>query len=75
MSYEYNNSKILEHHDQHSVHSQQLENQARSLEEEIEMTVYNYEGLLQMEKKNSAERAEFLLFLIQSTRARQQEEV
>lgn len=77
MSYEYNNSKILEHHDQHnhSVHSQQLENQARSLEEEIDMTVYNYEGLLQMEKKNSADRSEFLLFLIQSTRARQQEEL
>jgi hypothetical protein len=28
-----------------------------------------------MEKKNSADRSEFLLFLIQSTRTRQQEEL
>lgn len=39
------------------------------------MTIYNYESLLQMERKNSADRSEFLLFLIQSTRARQQEEL
>jgi hypothetical protein len=39
------------------------------------MTVYNYESLLQLEKKNSADRSEFLLYLIQSTRTRQQEEL
>jgi hypothetical protein len=77
MNYEYNNSKILEQQDQHnqSLNSQQLEQQARSLEEEIELTIYNYESLLQMEKKNSADRSEFLLFLIQSTRTRHQEEL
>lgn len=39
------------------------------------MTIFNYESLLQMERKNSTDRSEFLLFLIQSTRARQQEEL
>jgi hypothetical protein len=78
MSYEYNNSKILEgqdHPNNQSMNSQQLEAQARFLEEEIEMAIYNYESLLQLEKKNSSDRSEFLLFLIQSTRTRQQEEL
>jgi hypothetical protein len=78
MNYEYNSSKILdqnEHTHNQSLNSQQLEQQARSLEDEIELTIYNYESLLQMEKKNSADRSEFLLFLIQSTRTRQQEEL
>lgn len=52
-----------------------MESQVRFLEEEIEMTVYNYESLLQLEKKNSTDRSEFLLYLIQSTRTRQQEEL
>jgi len=76
MSYYNNTSKILEAQDNHNqtVNSQQAEMQARALEEEIELTVLNYEALLQLEKKNSAERSEFLLFMIQSTRTRQQEE-
>jgi hypothetical protein len=49
--------------------------QARALEEEIEITIINYESLLQQEKKNSADRSEFLLFMIQSTRVRQQQEL
>ena len=51
MNYEYNSSKILdqnEHTHNHSLTSQQLEHQSRSLEEEIELTIYNYESLLQM---------------------------
>ena len=77
MSYEYNSSKILEGQDANnqSMNSQQLQNQVRFLEEEIDMTVYNYESLLQLEKKNSADRSQFLLYLIQSTRTRQQEEL
>ena len=39
------------------------------------MAIYNYESLLQLEKKNSSDRSEFLLYLIQSTRTRQQEEL
>ena len=39
------------------------------------MTIFNYESLLQTEKKNSAERSEFLLYLIQSTRTKHQEEI
>jgi len=76
MSYYNNTSKILEAQDNHNqtANSQQAEMQARALEEEIELTVLNYEALLQLEKKNSAERSEFLLFIIQSTRTRQQEE-
>jgi hypothetical protein len=56
MSYYNNTSKILEAHDNHNqtVNSQQVEMQARALEEEIELTVLNYEALLQLEKKNSA---------------------
>jgi hypothetical protein len=46
-----------------------------ALEEEIELTIFNYESLLQLERKNSTDRSEFLLFLIQSTRARHQEEL
>lgn len=78
MSYDYNNSKILDAHDNpqnQSLNDQHLEQQARSLEEEIELTIFNYESLLQMERKNSTDRSEFLLFLIQSTRTRHQEEL
>jgi len=76
MSYCYNTSKISEAQDNHnqSVNSQQAEMQARAFEEEIELTILNYEALLQLEKKNSAERSEFFLFMLQSTRTRQQEE-
>jgi hypothetical protein len=59
MSYEYNGSKILEGQDNpqnHSINSQ-WEQQARALEEEIEMTIYNYESLLQLERKNSSDRS------------------
>lgn len=44
MSYYNNTSKILEVQDQHNqtINSQQAEMQARALEEEIELTVYNY---------------------------------
>jgi len=45
MSYEYHNSKILEqpdHPHNQTVNSQHLELQARALEEEIELTIYNY---------------------------------
>jgi hypothetical protein len=58
-----------------TFNSQNLEMQARALEEEIEITIINYESLLQQEKKNSADRSEFLLFMIQSTRVRQQQEL
>ena len=76
MSQEYSQSKILLDGDPNqSLSSQQLEQQVRALEEEIEMTIFNYESLLQVEKKNSADRSEFLLFLIQSTRAKHQEEL
>ena len=77
MSY-HNNSKIIDPYENphnQSLNDHQLEQQARALEEEIELTIYNYESLLEMERKNSADRSEFLLFLIQSTRTRQQEEL
>lgn len=77
MSY-HNNSKIIDPYENthnQSLNDQHLEQQARALEEEIELTIYNYESLLEMERKNSADRSEFLLFLIQSTRTRQQEEL
>ena len=45
------------------------------MEDEIELTVYNYENILQTEKKNSADRSEFLLYLIQSLRMRHNEEI
>ena len=50
MSYEFNGSKIIEGQENpqnHSINSQ-WEQQARALEEEIEMTIYNYESLLQL---------------------------
>lgn len=51
------------------------ENQARIYEQEIELTVCNYEQLLEMERKNSAEKSEFLLYLIQSTYLKHTQEI
>lgn len=52
------------------IHNRNLDHAIKSLEDEIELTIYNYENLLQTEKKNSAERSEFLLYLVQSLRVR-----
>lgn len=68
-----NHSKIIDPFDPTNDHL--LQQQALALEEEIELTIFNYEALLEMERKNSADRSEFLLFLIQSTKNRQHEEL
>ena len=39
------------------------------------MTIYNYESLVQIEKKNNQERSEFLLYMIQNTRTKHVEEL